>query len=213
LTGQPTENRFRGAREAKEFLATQIADQAQRDHQPLSEIERKMLYFSETDWTLPEMSKVSEEFDRDYDQDEYEGKVTALIRSAYKRAVSESRDGYDDWWSAIRLLTKQDHYILVMIRSAGLRPRYDQLKLLVVGVGIAALVGGIAPISLFVTKKYNVDSGKYWLSGDQLSFIVWSTALCLAIVSSLVYFVSRKTHLNGFVGKIVRRLDRIVNGE
>jgi hypothetical protein len=154
LTGQPTENRFRGAREAKEFLATQIADQAQRDHQPLSEIERKMLYFSETDWTLPEMSKVSEEFDRDYDQDEYEGKVTALIRSAYKRAVSESRDGYDDdWWSAIRLLTKQDHYILVMIRSAGLRPRYDQLKLLVVGVGIAALVGGIAPISLFVTKK------------------------------------------------------------
>jgi hypothetical protein len=38
---------FHSVQEAKEFIAASIADQAQRDGTPLSEIERKMLLFSE----------------------------------------------------------------------------------------------------------------------------------------------------------------------
>ena len=38
---------MRSVREAKEFLASQIAEEAQREGTPLCEIERKMLYFSE----------------------------------------------------------------------------------------------------------------------------------------------------------------------
>jgi hypothetical protein len=34
--------------EAKEFLISRIVTEAQRENVPLSEIERKMLYFSET---------------------------------------------------------------------------------------------------------------------------------------------------------------------
>jgi hypothetical protein len=45
--------RFGNAREAKEFLISRIAEQAQRAGEPLSEIERKELYFSESGWTLP----------------------------------------------------------------------------------------------------------------------------------------------------------------
>src|ERR1700758_3034436 len=107
MIGKPTQTRFHSAREAKEFLAYQIAEQAQRDHIQLSEVEQKMLYFSETDWTLPDMSEVSQEFDRDYDQDQYEEKVTTLIRHAYKRALKGPRDDYENWWSAIRHLSNE----------------------------------------------------------------------------------------------------------
>jgi hypothetical protein len=56
---------FHGAREAKEFLASRIVEEAVRECTPLSEVERKMLYFSETDWTLPDIDTVSDLFDRD----------------------------------------------------------------------------------------------------------------------------------------------------
>jgi hypothetical protein len=42
---------FSSAREAKEFLVERIVSQAQHDAVALSDIERKMLYFSETGWT------------------------------------------------------------------------------------------------------------------------------------------------------------------
>jgi hypothetical protein len=62
-------------REAKEYLVAQITAEAQREGISLSDVERKMLYFSETGWTLPEIMEVNEQFDQDYDQDEYEKKL------------------------------------------------------------------------------------------------------------------------------------------
>jgi hypothetical protein len=46
---------FSNDREALDFIASQIADQARRDGVPLSDVERKMLYFSETErsWLPP----------------------------------------------------------------------------------------------------------------------------------------------------------------
>ena len=76
---------FRTNKQAKDFLADRIAAEAKRGGAPLSEVERKMLYFSETDWTLPEMATVSAEFDRDYDENEYEQKIAALVRSIEAR--------------------------------------------------------------------------------------------------------------------------------
>ena len=61
---------FRTQREAKEYLAERIVSEAVREGVPLSEIERKMLYFSETDWTLPNILEINAEFERDYDQNE-----------------------------------------------------------------------------------------------------------------------------------------------
>jgi hypothetical protein len=52
--------RFHSAREAKEFLISRIVEEARRENIPLSEVERKMLYFSETDWTLPDIMQVNE---------------------------------------------------------------------------------------------------------------------------------------------------------
>jgi len=68
-------NGVRDAREAKEFLISKIVAEAQRENAPLSETERKMLYFTESGWTLPDIAQVSEQFDREYDQEHYEKKI------------------------------------------------------------------------------------------------------------------------------------------
>ena len=72
-------HRFATDREALDFLADRIAAEAKRENISLSDLERKILYFSETSWTLPEMTSVSASFDQNYDQDEYERKIASLI--------------------------------------------------------------------------------------------------------------------------------------
>src|SRR5271155_5603334 len=114
---------FHSGREAKEFLICQLVAEAQSENVPLSEVERKMLYFTESGWTLPDMMKVSEDFDRDYDQAKYEQKIAKLVTQADRRIRKGSRDDYERWWAAIRFLQQEDHYMTVMIRLAGLRPR------------------------------------------------------------------------------------------
>jgi len=47
---------FHSGREAKEFLIGELVGEAQRENMPLSEVERKMLYFTESGWTLPFVS-------------------------------------------------------------------------------------------------------------------------------------------------------------
>jgi hypothetical protein len=99
-------DRFPTAREAKEFLVAGIVAEAQRENVSLSEIERKMLYFSETDWTLLDMMEVNDAFDRDYDQDKYENKIAHLIRNATKRTRKDSPEEFASWISAARKLKK-----------------------------------------------------------------------------------------------------------
>src|SRR5579863_2492777 len=97
--------RFSNDREALDFIASQIVEQAQLDGVPLSGVERKMLYFSETAWTLPDISEVSDEFDRDYDQRVYEKKISQLIKKAVGIARKHQRERFEDWAEAIRRLS------------------------------------------------------------------------------------------------------------
>ena len=102
-------------REAKEFLVGRIVAEAEREGVPLSEVERKMLYFSETGWTLPDRMEANAEFDRDYDQDEYEAKIAGLIQSLLRRTEAENEEECDAWAKAVEKLREEDHYLLVMI--------------------------------------------------------------------------------------------------
>jgi len=131
---------FHSAQEAKEFLISKIVAEAQSENIALSEVERKMLYFTESGWTLPDIMEVSAAFDREYDQDSYEQKIARVVARTYKHILKDSRDEYDGWWAAIRFLQREDHYISVMIALADLRPRGDQLKLLAAGLAIVACI-------------------------------------------------------------------------
>lgn len=53
------------AQQAKEFLIAQVMEQAKRENVPLSEIERKMLYFTELFDPPPGAYEVNYEFERD----------------------------------------------------------------------------------------------------------------------------------------------------
>ena len=131
-------HRFSNDREALDFIAAQIADQAQRDGVTLSEVERKMLYFSETAWTLPDMSEVSEEFDRDYDQSAFEKKISKLIKNAVSSARKQ-HEKFESWVDAIQRLRKEDRFLLVMVKQARLGAPFRATRILwrVWGVAVA----------------------------------------------------------------------------
>ena len=137
---------FTTAREAKEFLVDRIVREAQQEGVPLSEVERKMLYFSESAWTLPDITEVNAAFDCEYNQEEYERKVAQLIGNAREKDRENDRDAFDDWTEAARTLRGEDHYLLVMIDAAGAsaRPPHDRLKLLGTALVIACVLVAVA---------------------------------------------------------------------
>ena len=128
---------FADAREAKEFLVERILSQAERDGVSLSEIERKMLYFSETAWTLPDIMEVNEEFDRRYDQDEYEQKIAQLVRSI-RSGAARDEGGRQNWDRAVPALRNEDHYLLVLIDAGAGRTFGDVAKLILTALLIAS---------------------------------------------------------------------------
>jgi hypothetical protein len=130
-----SEEKFASDKQALDYVAGKIAAEAKRQGVPLSEVERKMLYFSETDWTLPGILEVNAEFERDYDEDEYERKICSLGQAIEAQLKNASAEESDLWYEAIRKLTDGDRYLLVLLNprlvpaAASGRPPGDILKL------------------------------------------------------------------------------------
>ena len=139
-------HQFPNIRDAKEYLIGRILAQADRDGISLSDVERKMLYFSETGWTLPNMMVISEDFDRNYNQDEYEAKIGGVIRHVLDGIAGQRGD--DGWNEAVRRLGSEDHYLLVLIDErrnvAAKRPPGDISRLIVAsGLVVAVSLGAM----------------------------------------------------------------------
>ena len=192
---------FHAGREAKEFLISKIVAEAQYENAPLSEIERKMLYFTESGWTLPDIMKISEDFDREYDQDKYEQKIAKLVKKADRRIRKGSRDDYDRWWAAIRFLQREDHYISVMIRLAGLRPRGDELRLLAAGLGIVTCI----LMWTFLGIKYNIPMP----SRGNLGVFVLAVLCLLFVWYTLLRFILGRNRTDELTSKVLEKLVRI----
>lgn len=181
-------HRFSNDREALDFVASQIAEQAQHDGVPLSEIERKMLYFSETAWTLPNILEISDEFDRDYDQHVYEKKISQLIKKAVSNA-RQQREKFEGWTEAIQRLSNEDRFLLVMVKQARLgrtiRPS---------GVSWRLWGTGLIGITLFVSlvwimAKIFPDSSRsaYPRGGSgTYGFALWAAMICIAVAYGLL---------------------------
>jgi hypothetical protein len=196
---------FHSGRQAKEFLISRIVAEAQRENIPLSEVERKMLYFTESGWTLPDMTAVYEDFDRDYGRNKYEKKIAKLIRKAAKHDYKESREQYDAWWSAIRFLRREDHYISVMIGTAGLRPAGDQLRLF----GTALAIVSCFMLFLFLSIKYQIDLSKYLGTKDDRTFFFWITGVCVTVVYLLVRFILGEKRTDDLTTKVLKAFARV----
>jgi len=127
---------------AKEFLILKVVQEAELSHVPLSETERKMLYFTEVHPSLPDILEVNTDFERDYNADEYEDKIAELLKNARARDTQVSPTREQEWNSALDALRSEDHYILVMVGIAFRnRTKANEQRtrdfLIYVGVGIA----------------------------------------------------------------------------
>ena len=182
-------DRHSSDREALDFVVSRIADEAQRDGTPLSEIERKMLCFSETAWTLPDIVDVSDEFDKKYNQDDYEKKISLLIRKAVKRARDQQPEEFQAWIQAVRRLRKDDRYLLVMVDQAKVgsmfhpsRPPGDLLKLWGTGIAIVGLFSGLV---WFINKLApNKSLGPH--QGDLVAFAFWVAIVGVVVLYSVL---------------------------
>jgi hypothetical protein len=132
---------------AKQFLISKVLQEAELSNVQLSETERKMLYFTEAQPSLPDILEVNADFERAYDADEYEDKIADLLKKARKRDIQISPSSAQKWEKAIDALRKQDHYILVMVAQAfGAGSRVgkggrltDFLVYIAVAIGLVAL--------------------------------------------------------------------------
>ena len=135
-------------REAKIFLASRITEEAELQGLPLSDIERKMLYYAESGWTPADMTEVNDTVARDLDRKDYEKRMASLIRNVRARLRAESGDEYETWNRAIQILKqtreerKESHYILTLIAGAQPKGEIGRLvltALVVIGVLILAI--------------------------------------------------------------------------
>ena len=129
---------------AKQFLISRVIGEAAEEQVKLSEVEKKMLYFTEAHPSLPDIYEVNAEFERNYDSDEYEAKIAELLKNARDRDRRSSPDREQDWKDALDARRHEDHYIFVMVSrafglgsgsSGGNRTR-DFLIYIAVGIGI-----------------------------------------------------------------------------
>lgn len=83
--------------EAKDFLVQKAAEQAEREGLPLSDLEKRMMYFTESDDAVENPTALHEEFEAAYDSTEYESKIAGLLGRAYQR-LKEERSGAVQTW-------------------------------------------------------------------------------------------------------------------
>jgi len=168
---------FGTVKEAKDYLANRIAAEAAREGVPLSEVERKMLYFSETDWTLPDMEKANAEFDRDYNQDDYEQKIAGLIANVVADHHHRNKGEEEKWDAAVDKLSESDHYLTVLLSatrtskpglngflptlgSGSVRPAHDLLKLCIAAFAVVVGIFGAMAIGRWLLGP------RFWTVAD-----------------------------------------------
>jgi hypothetical protein len=106
------------AEPAKEFLIAKVLRQAGEEGILLSELERRMLSFSEGTASADDLEAAGQ-FGNEYDSDAYEAKIARLLRRAYERDAKLGKKR--QWHDAIKALRSEDWYILAMLQQAGIK--------------------------------------------------------------------------------------------
>jgi len=111
--------------QAKRFFVERVTAQAVAEGQPLSELERWMLSFSESDPEFVVDPAKVELLAAEISDEEYEAKVTGLIERACEREAAAAGGEPRSYQEAYAALNQGDHYLLIMLKpglSRWLRP-------------------------------------------------------------------------------------------
>jgi hypothetical protein len=127
------------AESAKEFLISKVLRQADDDGVLLSDLEKRMLSFSEGSGSAADTEAV-EQFENEYDSDAYEAKIARLLRRAYHRDAKLGQK--PRWDDAVRALRSEDWYIVVMLQQAGIKGTAGwHVAMLCICAGLEMLIG------------------------------------------------------------------------
>lgn len=127
------------ALEAKNFLVEQTAEQAALENVPLSDLEKRMMYFTETGECPEDPITLNDAFEAEYDTLVYEKKISRLMARAYSRIKRDNPKKLRLWNDAFGVLGKGDHYLLLFWRQNALRrsPQMWRTYVLVTLAGVS----------------------------------------------------------------------------
>jgi hypothetical protein len=179
--------------EAKDFLVQQTAEQAALENVPLSDLEKRMMYFTETGDCPEDPIALNDAFEARYDTDEYEAKISKLMHHAYQQNRKGNPEATRQWNNAIRTLRKGDHYILVFWdQGPQERPPYDSLKLLGTALLVIALLVPIMFVLDFIGNRYGIHlGGRRWYRAPyvQTSMPLWLQRLVILLMVGGYFYV------------------------
>jgi hypothetical protein len=167
----------RRAQDAKEYLIAQIVQEAQREDVPLSEIERKMLYFADSVETIPDIVQVNEQFEQEYNEVEYEAKVSHLLRYARKRVRKESPEGAQRWMQAEMNLRREDHYLGVIVENSH-TPVGGFWTVAIWSTAIAAAIFGAIVLWAELDEKHLIPA---WINRTSPQACAWGSMAIICV--------------------------------
>jgi len=186
------------SRQAKDFLVQQASEQAALEGVQLSDLERRMMYFTESDSSCENPAALNEEFEAEYDTEEYETKLSELLHHAYERLKKEDGEKVRNWDQSIEALRKGDHYILVLwgnnpsSEPTSAHSVSDSLKLFGAGLLLATAFLAVP----FLAAKYNIswDRFREYLStpSPHLALVVLMGLFVLALVGARLFMEGMK---------------------
>jgi hypothetical protein len=104
--------------EAKQFFADRVIQQANVERVTLSDAERRMLSWSESDPAFNADPALVEQLSAEISDAEYEAKIAGLLERRFAADLASSANAMDMWRQAQTTLEQGDHYILIMIERA-----------------------------------------------------------------------------------------------
>jgi hypothetical protein len=180
-------------KQAKDFLVQQTGEQAVLENVSLSDIEKEMMYFTESDPTSCENPlELNDQFEAKYDTREYEVKISRLLHHAYGKLRARDPEKKCEWDEAVRELRKGDHYLLVLwdIEPPSDHPTRDFFKLLGIGILVALGIG----MAIVVAAIYKIDLEHYrkYLFFVFIGFLLVASGFLRALYRvAVVWFYSR----------------------
>jgi hypothetical protein len=104
--------------EAKRFFVERVLAQARAEQLQLSPAEQGMLSWSESDPSFTPDPALVEQLATEVSDEEYEGKIAGLLERSYRHDLTADSANGDRYREAYSVLTRGDHYLVVMIRRA-----------------------------------------------------------------------------------------------
>ena len=164
----------------------QTAEQADLEGVPLSDLEKRMMYFTESRGAVEDPIKLSEEFEAEYEMGPYEKKISRLLHHAYKRVCQENESKKREWDEAIRRLERGDHYLLVMW---GNRPGFHRVDFIGAAIGclLLAFLYGVK----WITRRFEPPNPRVLLG--ILAALIPFLVLCRRSLAKAADWIFDKT--------------------